>query len=95
MIDHGGVRGLAGLAESSDHYWGEIRVRSHEPGHCVATASASLELGWDGVSVRTESEATLRSDPETWHLTIELAVFEGDERIAERRWERTTPRDLQ
>jgi len=95
VIDHGGVRGLNGLAESSDRYWGEIGVRSHEPGHCVATAGASLELGWGEVSVRNESRATLRSDPETWHLTIELEVFEGDERIAERRWEQTTPRDLQ
>jgi hypothetical protein len=95
VIDHGGVRGLNGLAESSDRYWGEIGVRSHEPGHCVATAGASLELGWGEISVRNESRATLRSDPDTWHLTIELEVFEGDERIAERRWERTTPRDLQ
>jgi hypothetical protein len=94
-IDHGGVRGLNGLAESSDRYWGEIAVRSHEPGNCRATAGASLELGWGDISVRNESRATLRSDPETWHLTIELEVFEGDERIAERRWERTTPRDLQ
>ena len=45
--------------------------------------------------MRTESRATLRSDPETWHLAIELEVYDGDERIAERRWERTTPRDLQ
>jgi hypothetical protein len=95
VIDHGGVRGRTGLAESSDRYWGEIRVRAHEPGNCRATAGASLELGWDDIAVRTESRATLRSDPETWHLTIELAVFDGDERIGERRWERTTPRDLQ
>jgi predicted acyl esterase len=95
VIDHGGVRGLNGLAESSDRYWGEIGVRSHEPGHCIATAGASLELGWDEISIRNESRATLRSDPETWHLTIELDVFEGDERIAERHWEKTTARDLQ
>ena len=95
LIDHGGVRGLNGLAESSDRYWGEIGVRSHEPGNAWATAGASLELGWGDITIRNESRATLRSDPETWHLTIELEVFEGDERIAERRWERTTPRDLQ
>jgi uncharacterized protein len=95
VIDHGGVRGLNGLAESSDRYWGEISVRSHEPGHARAMAGASLELAWGDITIRNESRATLRSDPETWHLTIELEVFEGDERIAERRWERTTPRDLQ
>jgi uncharacterized protein len=94
-IDHGGIRGRTGLAESSDRYRGTIAARSHDPGNALATARASLELAWDEVSVRTESRATLRSDPETWHLSIELEVYEHDERIAERRWEKTTPRDLQ
>jgi hypothetical protein len=94
-IDHGGVRGRTGLADTSDRYWGEIGVRSHEPGNCRATARASLELGWDEATVRTEASATLRSDPYAWHLTIGLTVHEGDERIAERRWERSTARDLQ
>jgi uncharacterized protein len=94
-IDHGGVRGRTGLAQSSDRYWGEIGVRSHEPGVCRATAGASLELGWDEASVKAEAWATLRSDPQTWHLSIGLTVFEGDEQIAQRRWEHTTARDLQ
>ncbi|MGI8616937.1 MAG: CocE/NonD family hydrolase [Actinomycetota bacterium] len=94
-IDHGGVRGRNGLAEGSDHYWGEITVGSHEPGNSRASAGASLVLSWDEASVRTESRATLRSDPERWLLAIELEVYDGDERIAERRWERTTARDLQ
>ncbi len=94
-IDHGGVRGRNGLAEGSDHYWGEITAGSHEPGTSRASAGASLVLSWDEASVRTESRAMLRSDPERWHLEIELEVFDGDERVAERRWERTTARDLQ
>ena len=94
-IDHRGVRGRAGLADGSDRYRGEIAVRSREPGTCRATAHASLELSWDEASVRTESRATLWSDPETWHLSIELVVFEGGDRIADRRWERAIARDLQ
>jgi hypothetical protein len=94
-IDHGGVRGRNGLADGSDHYWGEITAGSHEPGQSRASAGASLVLSWDEASVRTESRATLRSDPERWHLAIELEVYDGDERIAERRWERTAARDLQ
>ncbi|MGH2680567.1 MAG: CocE/NonD family hydrolase [Actinomycetota bacterium] len=94
-IDHGGVRGRSGLADGSDRYWGEIAVRAHEPGTCRASAGTALELEWAEASVRAEARATLRSDPEHWHLSIELEVFEGDERIAQRRWERTTPRDLQ
>ena len=94
-IDHGGVRGRNGLADGSDHYWGEITAGVHEPGNSRASAGASLVLSWNEASVRTESRATLRSDTESWHLEIELEVYDGDERIAERRWERTTPRDLQ
>jgi uncharacterized protein len=94
-IDHGGVRGRVGVTETSDRYHGEIRVRWDEPGHCTATAGAELELGWPEGVARAESRTELRSDPERWHLTIELDVFDGEERIAERRWERTLPRDLQ
>jgi uncharacterized protein len=94
-IDHGGVRGRVGMTETSDRYHGEIRVRWDEPGHCTATAGAELELGWPEGVARVESRTELRSDPERWHLTIELEVFDGDERIVERRWERTLPRDLQ
>ena len=95
-IDHGGVRGRSGLADGSGSLLGRDHGRaSHEPGHSRASAGASLVLSWDEASVRTESRATLRSDPERWHLAIELEVYEGDERIAERRWERTTARDLQ
>jgi predicted acyl esterase len=94
-IDHGGVRGRNGLAEGSDHYWGEITACSHHPGNSRASAGASLVLSWDEASVRTESRATLRSDPEQWHLAIELEVYDGDKQIAQRRWERTTERDLQ
>ena len=94
-IDHGGVRGRSGLADGSDRYWGEITAGVHDPGNSRASAGASLVLSWDEASVRTESRATLRSDPENWHLSIELEVYDGDELIAERRWARTTPRDLQ
>ena len=94
-IDHGGVRGVVGATETYDRYHGEIRVRWPEPGHCTATAGAELELVWPEATVRSESRTVLRSDPETWHLTVELDVYEGQQRIVERRWERRTPRDLQ
>jgi predicted acyl esterase len=94
-IDHGGVRGRVGVTETSDRYHGEIRVRWPDPGHCTATAGAELELAWPEAAVRAESRTILRSDPETWYLEIELDVFDGNERIGQRRWERTLPRDLQ
>ncbi len=95
-IDHGGVRGRVGLAETADRYWGEIRRAVRRP-RALHRRRPARRSSWSGPKRRsaTESRATLRSDPETWHLTIELEVYDGDERIAERRWERTTPRDLQ
>lgn len=94
-IDHGGVRGRSGDAEASDAYRGEIRVRTHDPGHCSASALVDLRLAWPGAEVRTEARTVLRSDPRTWHLSIELDVYDGDVRFAERRWERRVPRHLQ
>lgn len=94
-IDHGGVRGRTGPVETLDAYEGEIVVRWDEPGIAQARASGTFQLGFPEATVRTESRGTLRSDASTWYLELELEVFEGDGRIAERRWERTLPRDLQ
>lgn len=93
-IDHGGERGRYGIADASDRYWGEIGVRAHEPGIAWASAGASLALSWDAAEVRNEARAELRSDAASWTVAIDLEVFEGEERIAERRWERTIPREL-
>ena len=84
-----------GDTETSDRYHGEIRVRWPEPGHCTATAGAELLLAWPEATARSEARTLLRSDPDGWHLEIELEVFDWDERIARRRWARTIPRDLQ
>jgi predicted acyl esterase len=93
-IDHGGERGRHGIADASDRYWGEIAVRPHEPGIARATAGASLELAWDDATVRNEASAELRSDDTSWTVAIDLEVFDGEDRIAERHWERTIPREL-
>ena len=69
-------------------------MRPHEPGIAWASAGASLALAWDEAEVRNEARAELRSDATTWTVAIDLEVFDGDERIAERHWERTIPRKL-
>jgi hypothetical protein len=94
-IDHGGVRGRAGQIETYDAYEGEIAVRWEEPGIALARGSGVFQLTFPEATVRTEARGILRSDASTWHLELELEVFDGDQRIAERRWERSVPRDLQ
>ena len=94
-IDHGGVRGRAGEIETYDAYEGEIAVRWDEPGIAHARGSGIFQLTFPEATVRTEARGILRSDASTWHVELELEVFDGDRRIAERRWARSVPRDLQ
>jgi uncharacterized protein len=94
-IDHGGVRGTGARGlDIVDRYGGEIVVSIDEPGNAGASGGTVYELAWPEVRVRTESTGTLRSDPTTWYLELELEVQENGETIARRRWERTLPRYL-
>ena len=43
---------------------------------------------------RIETVSEMWSDAEAFHVTNELAAFEGEEQVAERRWSFSTPRDL-
>jgi hypothetical protein len=95
VIDHGGVRGQGSDVETYDRYGGEVGVRRDEPGSAWARGGTTFELAWPEVKARTESRGQLRTDATTWHLVLELDVFENGERIAQRRWERTVPRHLQ
>jgi hypothetical protein len=69
-------------------------VSTVDPGRAWASGATSFELAFPEVTVRTASRGTLRTDDGLWHLTLELDVFEGDTLLAQRRWERTVPRDL-
>jgi hypothetical protein len=97
VIDHGGVRGqgAGGSVDIMDAYGGEVGVRGLEPGTAWASGGTTCELAWPEVTVRTESRGTLRTHAGIWYLELELDVFENDERIGHRRWERTAPRHLQ
>ena len=93
-IRHGGVRGQAGDIDILDSYGGEIGVSTVDPGRAWASGATTFELAFPEVAVRTASRGTLRTEDGQWHLTLELDVFEDDELIAERRWDRTVPRGL-
>jgi putative CocE/NonD family hydrolase len=93
-IRHGGVRGQAGDIDILDSYGGEIGVSTVDPGRAWATGATTFELAFPEAKVRTASRGTLRTEDGEWHLSLELDVFEGDELIAARRWERTVPRGL-
>ena len=75
------------------------RARSACGGTTPGTARASGRRGARAGLARGDGPRRVAGHPpvrsRTWHLEIELEVYDGDERIAERRWERTTARDLQ
>lgn len=93
-IEHGGVRGEAGDIRIVDTYGGEIGVSTVEPGRAWATGATSFELAFPEATVRAVSQGTLRTDRDTWQLTLELEVYEDDRQVAHRRWERAVPRGL-
>jgi uncharacterized protein len=96
VIDHGGVRGQATTGASIlDSYAGEVGVRSTDPGNAWATGGVSFEVTWPEVTVLTRSRGTLRTDPDTWRLELEVKVYENGELVHEDQWERTLPRHLQ
>jgi len=72
-----------------------LTKRGAEPGIAWAQGGTTYELAWPEVAVRAESRGSLRTDASTWYLELELKVFENGELIAERSWERSTPRHLQ
>ncbi|MGE5227238.1 MAG: CocE/NonD family hydrolase [Planctomycetaceae bacterium] len=92
-IDHGGDR-AAGRG-MQDAYRGEIVVPRDDPGRTRASGEVMFQLDWPEALVRTESRGTLRTDPDTWRLELELDVYEGGELLRSRRWDRAVPRRLQ
>jgi hypothetical protein len=96
VIDHGGVRGQASNgAQVLDRYGGEVGVRWDDPGDAWAVGGTTYELTWPEVTVRTESRGSLRTDRDTWRLTLELDVSQDGVPLFHRRWEREVPRHLQ
>jgi len=44
-------------------------------------------------SVRSETRTELRADPQDFIITAELRAWEGEELVAEKRWEERIARD--
>ena len=57
----------------------------------IAQRAAQRRGDW---SVRVEARTRLRSAPDALHFTAEIDAYEGEEAVAERRWESIIPRKL-
>jgi len=81
-----------------ERYDGSVGVSISDPGRAWARAATKYRIEWPEATVTTEARLDLRSDAETYHVTIDVVAREEGEdgigRIA-RRFERTIPRRLQ
>ncbi len=76
-------------------YGGTVAVSMRDPAVASADSRASLTIEWPEAMVTSEVHQVVRSDAETYHLTIELEVSENGTRRWSRRWDRRIPRRLQ
>jgi putative CocE/NonD family hydrolase len=82
-------------ADVRERYEGSVGVSTEDPGRAWARGTARYEIRWPEASVSTEARLDLRSDAQTYVVTVDvIAAEEGGER-RERRFERSIPRDLQ
>ncbi len=83
------------LPRFHEFYGGTVSVSTSDPGTARADSRASFTIQWPEGTVSSEVRQVVTSDAETYDLTIELDVSEGEEPMWSRRWERRIPRRLQ
>jgi hypothetical protein len=77
-----------------EYIGGTARVSTDDPGRAALEGRSRFDLHWPEANVATESRIVLSSDAETWHLYLELDVFEGNETKWSRQWKKSFPRYL-
>jgi hypothetical protein len=84
-------------ARVEERYEGEVGVSREDPGLAWARATARYRIAWPEATVSTEARLDLRSDAETYFVTIDVAAEEEGGGLAriERRFQQTIPRRLQ
>jgi uncharacterized protein len=76
-------------------YGGTVAVSTRDPAVASADSRTSLTIEWPEATVTSQVHQVVRSDAETYHLTIDLDVSENGTLRWSRRWERRIPRRLQ
>ena len=79
-------------ASVTDDYRGELGVSTTDPGLAWARGSSSFQIVWPEATVRSEAQLSVRSDRDRFDVEITLDVFDGDDLLARREWNRSLPR---
>jgi predicted acyl esterase len=72
-----------------------VGVNPFDPGTSWVESMDEVEVAFAEVSARAKARLELRSDETTYFFDLVLHVYENDELIRQRRWQRETPRLLQ
>ncbi len=77
-------------------YWTgeELRIRDDDPLSASTAMWRTTEYARDGWRTRTAARTEVRATREEFHLVGELDAFDGDKKIASKRWDVRIPRDL-
>ncbi|HEU4488005.1 MAG TPA: hypothetical protein VFS38_01815, partial [Actinomycetota bacterium] len=79
----------------AERYRGEAGVSTINPARAWAEGHNAFELGWGAIEVGAAAHGELRSDGDSYDLTLELDVTEGGRPLWSRRWQHRYPRRLQ
>ena len=89
---YGGTYPGLHAATVTDDYRGEVGVSTTDPADAWSTGTSTFTLAWPEATVRTESRVHVRSDASGFDLSVELRAWDGDQQVADRRWDRRLPR---
>ena len=93
LVDHGSTFDTLYGGTATEHYIGRVTLDTASFGE-RAEADVTYRVDWPEASVTARSTLVVVADAENFVVTVTLAVFEGDEPVADRVWERRFPRDL-
>jgi uncharacterized protein len=95
LVEHGSSGRLDNGTFFAERYRGEAGVSTFNPARAWAKGHNTFELGWGAIEVGAEAHGELRSDGDSYQLTLELDVSEGGRPLWSRRWHHRYPRRLQ
>jgi uncharacterized protein len=93
VVDHGSTYEAPYDATVTEHYSGRVSV-DEQTFEQVADAVAEYTIRWPEVTASASATLHLVADRDSYDVTIDLTVREGDEAVGERRWHEVFTRDL-
>ena len=87
--------GEEGRPATTQTYGGTVGVSTEDPGNAWCDGGGTFVMHYPEAECASTVRLRMRSDPDVYHLEIDLATTEDGRERRRRRWERIYPRDLQ